>query len=85
MINEEEKWKIDYNFKEDGKYNFKIVFNNNITSFHRFFQDCSNLYSIDLSNFDSKNATDISYMFNKCIKLKEIKGMDKFNTNNVII
>ena len=60
MINEEEKWKIDYNFKEDGKYNFKIVFNNNITSFHKFFQDCSNLYSIDLSNFDSKNVTDIS-------------------------
>ena len=29
MINEEEKWKIDYIFKEDGKYNFKIVFNNN--------------------------------------------------------
>ena len=37
MINEEEKWKIDYNFKEDGKYNFKLVFNNNITSFQEFF------------------------------------------------
>ena len=83
MINEDNKWKIDYNFKKDGKYKFKIIFNNNIKSFHRFFQDCSNLYSIDLSNFDSKNVTDISYMFNLCHKLKEIKGMKTFNTSNV--
>ena len=83
MINEKNKWKIDYNFKEDGKYKFKIVFNNNITSLYKFFQDCSNLYSIDLSNFESKNVTDLSYMFNKCYKLKEIIGMSNFNTSNV--
>ena len=83
MINEENQWKIDYNFKEDGKYKFKIVFNNNITSFYRFFENCSNLYSIDFSNFDSINVTDMSYMFNNCYQLKEIKGLDKFNTSDV--
>ena len=83
MINEKNKWKIDYNFKEDGKYKFKIVFKKSITSLYKFFQDCSSLYSIDLSNFESKNVTDLSYMFNKCYKLKEIKGMNNFNTSNV--
>ena len=83
MINEDNKWKIDYNFKKHGKYKFKIIFNNNITTFHRFFQDCSNFYSIDLCNFVSKNVTDISYMFNLCHKSKETKGMNKLNTSNV--
>ena len=53
MINEENKWKIDYKFPKDGKYEFKIVFNNNINNLHSFFEECSTLYSIDLSNFDS--------------------------------
>ena len=83
MTNEKNKWKIDYNFKKDGKYNFKIIFNNKIKSLKGFFQNCSNLYSIDLSNFDNTDITDISYMFNLCHKLKEIKGLNKFNSSNI--
>ena len=48
------------------------------------FNECPELISLDLSNFDSSNVTNISFMFNNCIKLKEIKGLNNFNTSNVI-
>ena len=31
------------------------------------------------SSFDTSNVSDMSYIFNKCLKLKEIQGIDKFN------
>ena len=48
------------------------------------FQFCYELQDLDLSNFDTSNVTNMSFMFNKCNKLKEIKGIDKFNTSKVI-
>ena len=41
--------------------------------------------SLDLSNFNTSNITDMSFMFNKCSKLKEIKGLNYFKTSNVTI
>ena len=43
---------IDYNFKKDGRYTFKIIFRNIIDNLSSFFLFCNNLYLIDLSNFD---------------------------------
>ena len=83
MINEDNKWKINYKFPEEGKYEFKIVFNNAINNLHRFFQDCTNLYSIDLSNFDFSQIFNLAGLFNNCNKLKEIKGINKINTSNI--
>ena len=34
---------------------------------------------MDLSNFDTSNVTNMSLMFNECLKIKEIKGLTKFN------
>ena len=48
-----------------------------------FFNECSNIISLDFSNFNTSNVTDMSGMFNECHKLKEIKGINKFNTNKV--
>ena len=48
-----------------------------------FFEECSNIISLDFSNFDTSNVTNMSFMFNECHKLKEIKGINKFNTNKV--
>ena len=47
------------------------------------FQLCSEIEYLDLSNFNTENATDMSGMFNQCTKLKEIKGINKFITNKV--
>ena len=38
---------------------------------------------LDLSNFETSNVTDMGWMFNKCHKLKQIKGINNFNTNKV--
>ena len=47
------------------------------------FQECNELEYLDLSNFNTINVTDMSYLFNKCHKLKKIKGINNFNTINV--
>ena len=83
IINEAEKWKIDYNFIIEGKYNLKIIFKKNINDLCGFFNGCSLIYSIDLSNFNSSNITDMGWMFNECHKLKEIKGINNYDTNKV--
>ena len=82
MINKDEKWMIDYNFKKDGRYTFKIIFRNIIDSLSYFFLLCKNIYLIDLSNFDSSNVTTMRSTFNGCIQLKEIKGLNKLETSN---
>ena len=87
IINEENKWKIDNKFEKDGKYNLKIIFKNNLKNMNCFFENCSILYSIDLSNFNTSKVNDMGFMFNGCYKLKEIKGIkgiNNFNTNEVI-
>ena len=47
------------------------------------FQLCTILKYVDLSNFNTSNVSNMEYMFNKCKKLKEIKGMTNFNTANL--
>ena len=83
MIKESKKWIIDYNFQKKGIYQFEIIFNYIINNMHGFFQKCSNIISLDLSNFNSSNVTKMSHMFNECIRLKEIKGINKLNTIQV--
>ena len=48
------------------------------------FQGCKSLEFLDLSKFNTMNVTDISFMFNQCHKLKEIKGINDFNFIKVI-
>ena len=47
------------------------------------FYKCESLEYLDLSNFDTSNVEDMSYMFAGCSKLKEIKGITNFNTSKV--
>ena len=46
------------------------------------FSDCSSLTSIDLSNFNTNNVTNMSCMFSGCSSLTSI-NLCNFNTNNV--
>jgi len=81
VINDKKKWK--YKFSKEGNYILEIIFNNNITNMIGYFEESTNIISLDLSNFNASNVTNMSWMFNECHKLKEIKGIDKFNTNKV--
>ena len=56
----------------------------NVLDFSEMFSSCSSLTSLDVSNFNTSKANDLSFMFNKCINLKEFKGLDKLETNNVV-
>ena len=46
------------------------------------FNECSSLTSLNLSNFNTNNVKDMSYMFNKCSSLTSL-DLSNFNTNNV--
>ena len=54
-----------------------------LTSLKGFFSGCSNLETISgLDYLNTKNVTDMSYMFYDCIKLPSL-NLSKFNTANV--
>ena len=46
------------------------------------FSECSSLININLSNFNTNNVTNMSYMFSRCSSLTNI-NLSNFNTNNV--
>ena len=47
------------------------------------FQCCKELVYLDLTNFDTSKVADMALIFNECLKLKEIKGINNFNSINV--
>ena len=47
------------------------------------FQNCNELEYLDLSIFNTSNVKYMGWMFNECHKLKEIKGINNFNTSKV--
>ena len=47
------------------------------------FQSCHKLEYLDLSCFNTSKVSNMDRMFSHCIKLKEIKGIDNFNTIKV--
>ena len=81
VIKDSNKW--TYNFQKEGYYKFEIVFNAKISNMKRFFYECSNIIFLDFSNFDTSNVNDMSGMFRRCTKLKEIKGLNNFITTKV--
>ena len=58
------------------KENCIIKINNKIN-----FKDYSSLTNINLSNFNTQNVTNMSYMFNYCSSLTNI-DLSNFNTQN---
>ena len=87
------------NFDTSNTVNMKYIFNKcsnliKIGGINKFvtketkymegmFQSCTKLEILDLSNFDTSNVIDMSFLFNQCEKLKEIKGINKFNTDKL--
>ena len=64
-----------------GLSNFKT---SNTLEFNSMFASCINLKVLDVSNFDTRKADYMVNMFSGCSNLEEIKGLNKFNTSNVI-
>ena len=71
-----------YKFKNKGKYIIIYLFKNKLTKCNFIFWGCKSLTSIDLSNFNTQNATNMSYMFSGCKSLTNI-NLSNFNTQNV--
>ncbi len=67
---------------EEGEYEIKIIFKNQIKDCSYMFNKCNNIKRIDLSSFDSSNAMNMSYMFSECYNLNEII-LNNLNTYNV--
>ena len=55
-----------YYFKNKGKYKIKYKFKNFIKSTNYMFYNCSSLISLDLSNFNTQNVTNMMLMFCNC-------------------
>ena len=49
------------------------------------FCECNSLTNINLSNFNTQNVNDMSYMFFKCTSLTNINlfNLSNFNTENI--
>lgn len=60
--------------KEQKEQYYEIVlkFSSKLKNCHCMFMDCTEIESIDLSSFDSKEVLDMSYMFHNCTNLANI-------------
>ena len=47
-----------------------------------YFSKCSSLTELNFDNFNTKNVTNMSYMFYQCFKLEKL-NLDNFKTSNV--
>ena len=83
--NEKYENKKYFNPKEVGLYQIKLKFNSNITSMSYMFLGCSDLMSIDLSSFDSREVNTMNEMFYECDGLKNINlsFLDSKNVTNM--
>ena len=71
-----------YKFNEKGKYKIKYKFIGNLKILCGIFGGCSSLTNINLSNFDTKNVTNMRGMFYGCSSLTNI-DLSNFDTKNV--
>ena len=72
-----------YTFSTLGEHTVKCTFNRgSLTDMSGMFINCSNLTSLDLSNFDTSNVTDMSDMFSSCSNLTSL-DLSNFDTSNV--
>ena len=81
--NKKYEFKKFNNFFEAKEYKITLKFYNYLRDCSCMFYNCKNIKYIDLSDFISKNVTDMNHMFYNCEKLIDI-NLSKFNTENVV-
>jgi len=74
---------IKINITSLGNGNEIIIYwNNKLFSTCNMFYYCTDIISLDLSNFDTLSVTNMKYMFGGCISLKSLT-LSNFNTSSV--
>ena len=71
------------NFNKEKVRKVKIIIDNEIKSFSRFFEECISIEKIKFIKFNRKDITDMSSMFDGCSSLKELNFNNNFYTDNV--
>ena len=71
-----------YKFKEKGIYKIKYKFNDNLKILCFMFFECSSIRNLNLSNFDTKNVTNMRGMFSGCSSITNL-NLSNFDTKNV--
>ena len=71
-----------YKFNKEGKYKIEYSFKNYLSKTCLMFWGCKFITSLDLSNFNAQNVTDMSFMFSCCDLLANI-NLSNINTRNV--
>ena len=61
---------------------FTLICDSGVTDMSSMFSSCSNLTTLDVSNFETSNVSDMSFMFSSCNSLKTL-DVSSFNTINV--
>ena len=78
---------MQYLFKDCSKLKeikgINLINTKKVVNIYGMFQSCSELQYLDLTNLDTSNVTNMEYIFDKCSKLKEIKGSNTFITSKV--
>ena len=73
-INEQKiKFTEFYKFPKAGNYIIKYIFKNLLKEINYMYRDCISLKSLDLSNFNTQNVTNMEYMFYDCYSIKIIR------------
>ena len=82
FINDKKIDFTNYILKIKGKYIIKYKFKKLLNSTNFMFSYCKSLSSIDISNFNTQNVTNMEYMFYECNSLSSI-DLSNFNTKNI--
>ena len=74
-----------YYFTNAKSINFNNSFNTDkLTNSSFMFRGCSKLTSLDVSKFNTSNATDMGAMFADCKLLEDINGLSLLDTHNAV-
>ena len=89
ILNEEKSFRCTYLIKDNNEIQIinnrgKVEINEEIESKIKILNGNKKEDLIFLKKFKKIGLNNMSFLFNKCNKLKEIKGIENFDTNNVI-
>ena len=85
IINDIEQENVDYKYNFDSSQTInivKIIWNNDLTTCHCLFFECSSIVEVDLSNFNSSKVTSMNSMFDSCTSLTSV-NFSNFVTTRV--